>query len=57
MLAMQEPDIDSARITGDSEVTGEEGAHDSAWKSASDRQHVPIGRSWIDVYEACQFAN
>ena len=46
-----------AKMTVDSEVTGEDWAHDSAWKSVSDRQHVPIRQSWSDVHEARHFAS
>jgi hypothetical protein len=44
------------RVVGNSEVMGEDGAHDSASKSAYGRQRVPIGRSCSD-HEGCHFAN
>ncbi len=44
-------------MTGNSEVTGEDRAQDSAWKSVSDRQHVPVRQSWSDVHEARHLAN
>jgi hypothetical protein len=47
----------SSWIVGNSEVMGENGAHDSASKSASDREQAPIGRSSSDVHEGCHFAN
>src|SRR6266480_469044 len=45
---------DSVKIRhrGNSEVTGEDGdtTRPSAWKSASDTQHVPIAQSWSDAH-------
>src|SRR5271154_4293766 len=45
------------RLTGNSEVTGEDRVHDSTWKSVSDRQHVPIRQSRSDVHEARHFVS
>src|ERR1700676_2621970 len=53
----QEPSAACSRLVGNSEVMGENGAHDSASKSASDREQAPIGRSSSDVHEGCHFAN